>query len=1438
MTSAKMNSEHEKHPGGAKSSQEGTRNCEEGTEQCEKGTKRQTEGAEERLDGTKKLEQSAKECPDSTTQTCAESREKCLQGGPKQPESSKERPDSTTQTCAESREKYLQGGLKQPESSKERPDSTTQTCAESREKCLQGSPRQSENGENAGNPQDAKSESQHYPALSGCGQDQVKDVTSDTTSKDKVRATAAPSNPPRTSRKRREFDPKLRSAQRQTSGQDGRPPKSQRKKEGDTRGTSGHPDDTGRRTVTDQRPREMSKKTSSKELEQDSGQADAAAKSGRSDRRKYQQARSAAKDSQWRRQERKEDTKLVNHMAQSSAGNDSDPQPSKTTKQTSRSNRHRWQPRPKPANDSSDEPRENTEDAVALKKPNDKRERSVLTPELKERPRSCQEQNKRVSSSRQLTRDESNVEHGRDRQPEKETARRVANVAAQTIKKSASTETRPRPKKVPEAQQTRLYIRIRKVFDDPNELSSFLTNKINVVGVEVQAAENEVTHSDGFTYYTLTCPSKSKATKVLQLLEKRSEPRTECRFHEFKHPKAITRGIQDLRQSAITDAMFDLDEKSDDLIKIHSQKLRNIQQQIDRTRTELRNLYNHDEAKSKMETLEQKQLELEKQKEEFIEARDSLKTKLRSVEDNDAFYKEIQDLKTRFKRECHRFDKGLPVYAKRRDIVELVKQNQVSVIVGDTGSGKSTQLVQYLQETGVGGPGVIVCTQPRRVAAVSLAKHVSREMMSKGGQEVGYRLGCGSRRTQAQAVKILYTTDHSLLNECLEDPDLTTFSCIIVDEAHERSLYTDLLLSMIKKCLPRRPDLRVIVTSATIDPRVFQEFFGGCPVLYVPGRTFPVEVKLLSQVKETEVQGAHCEAAVRKVIEIHTLEPPGDILVFVTSPAETEQCCQLFRERMSMRADFRCFQLHGKQQSEEQQGVFAPVERGKRKIVFATNCAETSITIDGIKYVVDTGLAKEMKYDPSRNLNSLRLSTISKSSANQRKGRAGRTAPGTCYRLYSQQTYDAMESNTLPEILRIHLGHALLKLAELGVERDTYDFVESPSQGTIQDAMESLHFLGALSEGQITEKGRWIARLPFDPRLGLLTYLGREQGILYDCVVVAAVMSSEGGVFYRGSSEEVRRVHDVTKTVFSLDKGDCITSLAVYKTWLRVPEKERSTWCLQNGLNAKALRGIKETVSEVCRVLKQDLQIRDFSEKDVTEDLRKMIVTCYSANLCHYLGRENAGYYVPRSSRRVHLHPSSCLKTLASVPEWVVFDQLIQTSRDFITGITPVEESWIAEMDEERVLDFDPEEIRKKTVEKVFSRRVGSRAFFAVVGPGYTKLRELEEKFSTSAASVVFIEAVRETGEISVYASGATSDAEKLVEEVVKILQGAVEEAKKEVKEEKVAGTMKQGVRAVLGQGGQVLELLMPDQSRKALHQENSERHPRGRYIEEVFQVW
>ncbi|XP_071123047.1 uncharacterized protein [Mytilus edulis] len=370
----------------------------------------------------------------------------------------------------------------------------------------------------------------------------------------------------------------------------------------------------------------------------------------------------------------------------------------------------------------------------------------------------------------------------------------------------------------------------------------------------------------------------------------------------------------------------------------------------------------------------------------------------------------------------------------------MVTENKVSILLGETGSGKSTQVAQYMYQAGLANNGFIVCTQPRKIAAISLATHVSQEMRTSVGQLVGYKVGMQIR--QSHDTKILYMTDHMLLNECLKDENFSAYSCIIVDEAHERSIYTDLLLGMIKKSINNRPDLRVVITSATIDPEVFVDYFGTCPVLPVSGRMFPVDVTWT----EDELTSENYEQeALDKTIEVHHIEEKGDVLTFLTSPIEVERCCNAFENALNSETDFICLPLHGRLQPIEQQKVFDPPPKGKRKIMFATNSAETSITIPGIKYVIDTGVAKKMQFDPKRNISALCVTTITKSSADQRKGRAGRTDAGKCFRLYSLDTYNDMARNSRPEILRVHLGHALLKLMELGVVPLDFDFVQARS---------------------------------------------------------------------------------------------------------------------------------------------------------------------------------------------------------------------------------------------------------------------------------------------------------------------------------------------------------------------------------------------------------
>ncbi|KAK7485411.1 hypothetical protein BaRGS_00023359 [Batillaria attramentaria] len=985
-------------------------------------------------------------------------------------------------------------------------------------------------------------------------------------------------------------------------------------------------------------------------------------------------------------------------------------------------------------------------------------------------------------------------------------------------KKFATTNT-TMPEKKQKEQETQLFVRVHDVISNVRVLGDVLTAKVNTEGVEFTPTETDVKRSDTFTYCTLTCPSKALAKRLRYLLLKdrqRFRPLIDCSFTEFDQEDVIQRRFKHKREELKQRFQTELDTRSEEVLRKHNQRLEDVVQKIDAARQRLNDLYVYKQTKEEITALEHKQVELQKQKQEFLKAVDGYRHRLVAIGNNKSFERDIQALRKGFGVECCRLEKHLPMYARKQDIIDLVKNNQVSIILAETGSGKSTQVVQYLLETDVAERGTIVCTQPRKVAAVSLATHVAKELATNVGKEVGYKVGSKCKRSDS--TKVVFMTDHALLNECLADPSLSGFSCIVVDEAHERSLYTDLLLGMIKRCMKKRPELRVIITSATIDPEVFVQFFGGdCPIMNVSGRTFPVEVVWQDADSEENDFENYVDEAVKKAVEIHTKEPKGDILVFLTSPAEIDKCCEFFQETLKDHTDFQCFPLHGQLQPDEQQKVFEPLGKNKRKIVFATNCAETSITIDGIKYVVDTGVAKEMRYDAKKNVNSLSVTIISRSSADQRKGRAGRTAPGKCYRLYSQRSYNDMDAISLPEILKTHLGQALLKLAELGIGPDMYDFVQSPSPDAISAALETLVQLGAMENGKITETGRWMARLPFDPKLGLLTLLGKNNDVLFDSVVLAAVMNAGSAIFYRGTTPEDHTKLDKAKAKFSHSGGDCLTSLKLYKEWQEVPEKQKNKWCVDNSVNAKVIRGVRDVVNEVSLVLKRDAGIEvshTFSEVESVSDLlRRLIFQCYFTNLCHFLGHEKAGFFAATACRQVHFHPSSAMNALASFPEWVVYHQLMKTSRDFITGITPVDGNWLADIKKAK-LGFDIEEIRNKKVQKIYSQPVGTHAFFQLVGPRYSKMREYEERFSGDTSDVLVLEASREMGEVRVLSTDAADSLKGLTDMLASTVKTAVEELEADDKEVPV-GKDDSRLRVVLGAGGQVIETLMPTESRK-----------------------
>ncbi|KAL2039826.1 hypothetical protein N7G274_007226 [Stereocaulon virgatum] len=386
---------------------------------------------------------------------------------------------------------------------------------------------------------------------------------------------------------------------------------------------------------------------------------------------------------------------------------------------------------------------------------------------------------------------------------------------------------------------------------------------------------------------------------------------------------------------------------------------------------------------------------------------------------------------------------SLPMFRFRKQLLDAINENQLMIVVGETGSGKTTQLTQYLAEAGFADHGMIGCTQPRRVAAMSVAKRVAEEVGCKLGEEVGYTIrfeDCTSPST-----KIKYMTDGMLQREVLLDPNLKKYSVIMLDEAHERTIATDVLFGLLKKTLTRRPDLKVIVTSATLDADKFSEYFNKCPIFTIPGRTFPVSVNYI-----TELEPDYLNAALVTVMQIHLQEPAGDILLFLTGQEEIDTSCEILFDRMKALGpsvpELIILPVYSQLPSEMQSRIFEPAPTGSRKVVIATNIAETSITIDGIYYVIDPGFVKQNAYDPKLGMDSLVIVPISQAQARQRAGRAGRTGPGKCFRLYTEAAFQSeMLPTSIPEIQRQNLSTTILMLKAMGInDLLHFDFMDPP----------------------------------------------------------------------------------------------------------------------------------------------------------------------------------------------------------------------------------------------------------------------------------------------------------------------------------------------------------------------------------------------------------
>uniref|UniRef100_A0A8D1FT09 Pre-mRNA-splicing factor ATP-dependent RNA helicase DHX16 n=1 Tax=Sus scrofa TaxID=9823 RepID=A0A8D1FT09_PIG len=517
--------------------------------------------------------------------------------------------------------------------------------------------------------------------------------------------------------------------------------------------------------------------------------------------------------------------------------------------------------------------------------------------------------------------------------------------------------------------------------------------------------------------------------------------------------------------------------------------------------------------------------------------------------------------------------RSLPVFPFREELLAAVANHQILIIEGETGSGKTTQIPQYLFEEGYTQKGMkIACTQPRRVAAMSVAARVAREMGVKLGNEVGYSIrfeDCTSERTVLR-----YMTDGMLLREFLSEPDLASYSVVMVDEAHERTLHTDILFGLIKDVARFRPELKVLVASATLDTARFSTFFDDAPVFRIPGRRFPVDI-FYTKAPEAD----YLEACVVSVLQIHVTQPPGDILVFLTGQEEIEAACEMLQDRCrrlgSKIRELLVLPIYANLPSDMQARIFQPTPPGARKVVVATNIAETSLTIEGIIYVLDPGFCKQKSYNPRTGMESLTVTPCSKASANQRAGRAGRVAAGKCFRLYTAWAYQhELEETTVPEIQRTSLGNVVLLLKSLGIhDLMHFDFLDPPPYETLLLALEQLYALGALNHlGELTTSGRKMAELPVDPMLSKMILASEKYSCSEEILTVAAMLSVNNSIFYRPKDKVVHA--DNARVNFFLPGGDHLVLLNVYTQWAE--SGYSSQWCYENFVQFRSMRRARD----------------------------------------------------------------------------------------------------------------------------------------------------------------------------------------------------------------------------------------------------------------------
>lgn len=657
----------------------------------------------------------------------------------------------------------------------------------------------------------------------------------------------------------------------------------------------------------------------------------------------------------------------------------------------------------------------------------------------------------------------------------------------------------------------------------------------------------------------------------------------------------------------------------------------------------------------------------------------------------------------------------LPITKHRKDIIKAITNNQVVIVSGDTGSGKTTQLPRFCLAAGRGVLGTIGCTQPRRIAAITVANRIAEELNEPIGRSVGYKIRFKEKISEESYIKIM--TDGILLAETQGDPYLNQYDTIIVDEAHERSLNIDFILGILKKLIHRRKDLKLIITSATIDTLKFSKAFGNAPIIEVSGRTFPVETHYISpesnRSRNTDL--THVDMVINAVENLLSENSRGDILIFLPTEQDIRETCDLLIGRKLKHV--RIFPLFARLPASEQKTVFTRFP--ERKIIVATNIAETSITIPGIRYVIDTGLARISQYTPSSRITALPVMPISRSSADQRMGRCGRMENGVCIRLFSEEEYRDRPLYTQPEILRSNLAEVILRMLFLNLGRpDEFPFIDPPNEKNIRDGFKLLHELGAIKPSQkpfssrrgsaptgsqkigsggippykLTPIGRLLAKMPIDPRLSRIIVEAHQRSCLDQVVIIASAMSIQDP---RERPLDMEKEADEAHQQFRDSESDFITLLNIWRVCENNTLGGRrlgplKKLCKSSFLSFRRMREWQDIHQQISFILRENgykvkrnpeavYSRKDLSFSQAYMDIHKSILSGFLANAAQ---KKEKFYFRAARHREVMVFPGSGI--FDSCGPWIVAAEMVETSRLFARTCANIEAHWLEEIGTEQ----------------------------------------------------------------------------------------------------------------------------------------------------------